>query len=341
MDIINVKVYHKNFGCGVITAVEEKLVTVLFESGIVKKFQYPQSLGTSLTVCEEKTRETLKGEVCRILEDERLKKEAEREKLKSMPSLDRKSSVGDKRSDRPNIAFKCTYCDGGKSDSSLGFYGVCSDRIIEYNVCDEKHSWCSNEKSLCRCYLEGVMSRTELDAWMYDVGYVCYESQMLRDWTARAGVHQSGARKGEPMKLRNIGTGSLCVLTTRTPCSAEEERLIFAVFLVDRTFDGDENQSGFVKCESKYKLSLTPKQAKKMPFWKYYANSNSPEKAMWGTGLHRYFEDICAVQILRDIAKIKKGTADEALALEFLEKFCAYVGISPKQAGDPFGMLAL
>ena len=37
--------------------------------------------------------------------------------------------------------------------------------------------------------------------------------------------------------------------------------------------------------------------------------------------MHRYLDDTEAVQILRDVAEIKAGTADEGLALEFLAHF--------------------
>ena len=50
--------------------------------------------------------------------------------------------------------------------------------------------------------------------------------------------------------------------------------------------------------------------------------------------------DIQAVQILRDIAELKKKTKDAELAAEFLETFCKIVGIGAEDAGDPSGVLA-
>lgn len=43
--------------------------------------------------------------------------------------------------------------------------------------------------------------------------------------------------------------------------------------------------------------------------------------AVWNSGLHRYFEDEQAIQILQDIAKLKQGTVEEGLANEFLLYF--------------------
>ncbi|WOO38597.1 hypothetical protein R2R35_08855 [Anaerocolumna sp. AGMB13020] len=72
---------------------------------------------------------------------------------------------------------------------------------------------------------------------------------------------------------------------------------------------------------SKYRIKLSPEEAHKMLFWKYYANTNQPDVPKWSTGLHRYFEDEQAVQILQDIAKLKQGTEDEKLENEFLIYF--------------------
>lgn len=173
---------------------------------------------------------------------------------------------------------------------------------------------------------------------MDDGGFVCYESQMLREWKAMAGVVQKGERKGAAMHLAQVQANSLCILTTREP-HAEEDRLIFAVFLVDRAYDGDSIGKGFVSTQSHFKLALSPKEARKMPFWKYHANKSKVEKAFWGSGLHRYIANAEAAQILSDIAALKKGTEEEALAQEFLAVFCKIANTSVEEAGRPEGVL--
>jgi hypothetical protein len=243
------------------------------------------------------------------------------------------------RADRPNIAFKCNYCDGGKSSSSIGFNGVCSEKIIRYNIDVEQRTWCCSEDCPCYNYLLGYITREELDAQLEDGGFVCYESQMLRDWKAMAGVVQRGERKGQPMRLSNVQANSLCILTTRGPDSSEDERFIFAVFLVDETHEGDEREEGYVTTQSKFKLPLTPSEAKKMPFWRYHANENQPEKEAWSSGLHRYLTDIQAAQILRDIVGLKRNTKYEDLSKEFFETFCRINGIDQNDIGDPSGAL--
>ncbi|NLI89167.1 MAG: hypothetical protein GX366_01980 [Epulopiscium sp.] len=167
----------------------------------------------------------------------------------------------------------------------------------------------------------GRITRSELDNIHNNGNYVCYESQMLREWKALAGVVQRGQRKGEPMKLNKVQNNSLCILTTRLPNSSERDRFIFGVFLVDENYEGDGSEAGYVTTKSKYKIKLSPKEAQKMLFWNYHANENKPEIATWSSGLHRYFEDEQAVQILKDIASLKKGTKDESLANEFLMHF--------------------
>ena len=188
-------------------------------------------------------------------------------------------------------------------------------------------------------FMNGQITRVELDDLLANGDLVCYESQMLRDWKAMAGIVQNGDRKGQPMHLSGVQTNSLCVLTTREPYTTEEDRFIFAVFLVDQTYDGDDLDEGFVSTQSKYKIKLSTEQAHQMPFWRYHANEKQPEVAVWSSGLHRYINDEQAAQILRDIVEIKKGTEDEALAKEFYETFCTITKIDSESLGDPNGAL--
>ena len=62
-------------------------------------------------------------------------------------------------------------------------------------------------------------------------------------------------------------------------------------------------------------------------FWKYYVNKNAPEKIVFGSGLHRYLDDIQAAQILRDIVTIKEDDAENQLAADFFHHFCKVVGL--------------
>lgn len=324
MNLINMKVSHKIFGDGIIITREDSYITVKF-SNDEKKFIYPNAFDGYLTTVDRDLNNKIKEEieVIKKLEDAKKQEISRREikDLKRISSKDEKRERKTKFYTRENIAFKCNYCDGGKSDKEIGFNGVCSDKIIRNNIEVEKRTWCSSEESDCLSYFNGEISRLELDNIHGSGGYVCYESQMLREWKAMAGIVQKGERAGQPMRLNKVQNNSVCVLTTRLPNSNEIDRFIFGVFLVDENYEGDNFEEGYVSTKSKYKIKLSPKEAEKMLFWDYHVNENQPEVARWSSGLHRYFGDEQAIQILRDLALMKEGTEDEELSKEFLLYF--------------------
>ena len=251
----------------------------------------------------------------------------------------KKKTKTTKNKDLCNVAFKCTYCDGGKDKKNIGFKGICSDDTIRYNINKEKHVWCSNESSYCSNYLNGEISRKELDATIKNNGFVCYESKMLRDWEASAGFHHNGKNKGKPMTMRNVSSNNLALLTTRFPYDQEVDRIIFAVFLILENYEGDNYEEGNVKAHPEYKLQLTIEEAKKLKFWDYYCNRNKPETIKYGSGLHRYISDIQAAQVLKKISEIKKGTEEEKFAEEFLEHYCGLKQLDINGIPKPNGAL--
>lgn len=340
MDLKGQKVIHEKFGVGVVTEQTDAQLSVSFLSDIIK-FQYPVAFKKWLTLCDAAVKESMEEEI------KRFEQKSEQDKATGIgkqfsitPKVAQKPKRKKIRPERPNIAFKCNYCDGGKSSSSIGFCGICSDRIMRYNIEEERRTWCCSEDSPCLNYLYGNIERSDLEEEFSGGGYVCYESQMLRDWKAMAGIVQKGERKGQPMRLRNVQPNSLCVLTTREPGSSEAERIIFAVFLVDESYGGDSIEEGFVSTQSKFKISLSQNEARKMLFWRYHANQNKADKEAWSSGLHRYLTDIQAIQILRDIAELKVGTKDAVLASEFLSIFGKIAGISIEDVCEPSGVLA-
>ena len=325
MDFKNKIVSHKTFGVGTVIDLDGSYITVSFPVG-EKKFTFPDAFTSFIKNDDQELNDYLlrlfelkkeREQLLRVEKEKQLLEEQEHEKLKSSPQ---KSKYKVYR--RQNIAFKCNFCNGGHSDEQIGFCSVCSDDLIKYNIDVAKHIWCSSADSDCLRYLNGEISREELDDYMNTEYGVCYESQMLNNWTAFAGIVHSGEREGMPMKLNQVQVNSLCVLTTREPNTPENERFIFAAFLVDETYEGDMRDAGYVTTKSEYKIKLSPKEAKKMLYWNYHANSNQQEVTAWGSGLHRYYDDIEAAQILKDIATIKKGTEAEDLANKFFKHFC-------------------
>lgn len=335
MDIVGKKVLHKTLGVGTVTGQEGKTLSVNFESKDTK-FIYPDAFKQHLTFVDPDASTQMENELDAA---EKEKKAAYAAKISMPVDIPVDKIKKQKRVEKPNIAFKCNYCDGGIKENGIGFYGVCSDAIIYNNIEVEHKTWCSAEECPCMQFMNGQITRMELEDVLANGDLVCYESQMLRGWKAMAGIVQNGDRKGRPMHLSGVQTNSLCVLTTREPYTTEEERFIFAVFLVDQTYDGDDLDEGFVSTQSKYKIKLTTEQAHQMPFWRYHANEKQPEVAVWSSGLHRYINDEQATQILKDIVEIKKGTEDENLAREFFETFCTITKIDSESLGAPCGAL--
>ena len=225
---------------------------------------------------------------------------------------------------RPCIAFKMNYCDGGKDSEHVGFYGICSDKIIKYNI-EKPRAWCSNEDCACKQYYDKKISRDELNnQWSEEVdgAFTCYESAALRDWIFTAGSDDyNGGRK-----IRGAKAGHLCLLTTVAPNMKEEDRFIVAMFIiggVDETSDGDfvYSKDNFDFC-----FEFKPTEARQMKFWKVYHNSNGSIK--WGSGLFRYFSDDDAVTFLKMAVEVKRGTDDEDFAKDFLNYYCKLNNLS-------------
>ncbi len=333
LNLLDEVVVHNVFGEGIITGQVDNYITVSFAKS-EKKFIFPDSFEVFLKAKDKGISDKIQTYLASIqAEKQKIDQEKEKQSILSRQATENHislySSKRAKSYPRANIAFKCNFCDGGRSDKQIGFNGVCGDAVIRNNIEIEKRTWCCSDESACKQYLNREITRKGLDDRCKGDGFVCYESQMLRDWKALAGIVQTGENKGKPMKLNQVQSNSLCILTTRDPASTEEERYIFAVFLVDETYEGDGRDEGYVTTKSEFKLKLAPVEAKKLLFWNYHANGNKPEIAAWSSGLHRYFSNEEAVQILGDILMLKKGTKDENLAKELYNQFCKINGINP------------
>lgn len=330
-------VSHNIFGKGTITKQSGSSLIVDFE-GVEKRFVYPDAFQGYLTSADQE----LMAQVSRDLQ---IKHNAHTTAIFVPTQIPPKPQVRKKRKtvERANVAFKCNYCDGGKTSTCIGFNGVCSDAVLRYNIRKAHHVWCSDSDSPCRCYLDGQISRTELENMMRgsgDLNSVCYESHMLRDWRASAGVVRTGVDRGKPMRLLKVQHNSLAVLTTQEPNNlSDESRYIFAVFLVDESHEGDDRDAGYVTTSSDWKISLTRQEAHQMLFWNYYLNPNAPERIVFGSGLHRYLSDHQAAQILRDIAEVRTAPKDQEFARKFYEHFCTINGIDMEQVPPPAGAL--
>jgi hypothetical protein len=346
VDLCDQVVKHKVFGKGQIVDLENNYVTVLFDNiEDEKKFSYPSAFGPFLELEDKSFLKQVEKDkniiIQREAENKKIEEKLKKEKMiKAMVDEAKHSkNTNNKASNRNNIAFKCNYCDGGNSEEIVGYKGACSDKIIEYNIKKSKRKVCSNPQCQCYKYLNGEISREELDKFYEENGAICAESQILKNWRAYTGTIQSGVNKGNPKKLRNITNSSLVLLTTRFPNAKDKDRFIFAVFLVDGNYNGNNKEKGYLGSDSKYKLKLSLNEAKKLKFWDYYFNPNKPKNITFGSGTHRYLTDIQAAQVLKRIFEIKKGTVDEEFSKEFLEYYCKIKNLEIDDIAVPEGAL--
>ena len=226
------------------------------------------------------------------------------------------------------------YCNGGTNQEynrHIGFCGICDDQMIEYNVKVKKNAWCANEICMCSQYWDGQLTPIELEnGWdnKQNGAFVCYESCALRDWSASAGVDAIGTIR--KFQYASQLPGHLCVLTTIIPESDEKDRLIFAMFLIDKVIVNAYDYSHCVVADEKYRLEFYLDEIRKAKFWSVYKNSLKPLKQRWISGLFRYFENDEAVAFLKLAVNIKRGTKEENLANEFLKHYCKINGSSVK-----------
>lgn len=336
---------HKVFGKGTVIWQDEKYIKIRFADREVD-FQFPNAFAGYLTIQDS----NLASKIAELLTTQPKQTDA----IRTPPPVVLKQPVQSEQNKKNakqqpdivkakenNIAFKCNYCDGGRSENQVGFNGLCSENIIRDNIITQKRTWCSAGQCPCSRYLQKHITYQELIDIFNSNELVCYESRMLRDWKALAGINQSGKNKGKRRKLNQLEVNSLCVLTTRNPKAKENQRYIFAVFLIDNIFPGDARREGYVSASSHYKIKLSPLEAERMPFWKYYANSNNSTDPAWNTGLYRYLNNEQSAQILKDIAQIKIGTDDEKLASDFYIHYCAIKHIDKLQLRNPQGALKI
>lgn len=230
-----------------------------------------------------------------------------------------------------NIAIKCNYCDGGRDANRIGFSGVCSDRVIEYNIEDVHRVWCSNNRCPCYQYHKGRISRDELDRIMATPSeFVCYESTMLSDWMTQAGLTEDEQTKSFGSTLHN---GAACVFTTRLPGMDENSRFVFGIFIIDEIFRGNSERSGYVKCNTDYHIELTPKEARTIRFWNYYRNKNNPERLAWGTGLYRFISNNGIIALLSDLIQLRQDEKRDEV-IRFLVEFCRLNNLKVPELGE-------
>ena len=217
------------------------------------------------------------------------------------------------------IAFKLNYCNGGSDKNCIGFRGLCSKGVMDYNVKVAKRGWCSHEGNLCRKCLDRKISSEELEKKWYivdkddyanDTG-LCNESFTLKYWYAEAGWNSDDTPRR--INNKNLG-GHLCVLTTVKPNMPDSSRFVFAMFVIKDVFDGGDNRPDYVVADNR-RLEFYPNEVKNMKFYSAYTGPT------WRQGLFRYFDDATAIKFLEMAVKAKHNTPEEDFAKEFLKQY--------------------
>lgn len=344
MEFIGEIVEHKAFGTGKIEEFNDTYIVVKFENGALKDFVFPDVFDSYLKLnnstlaeqVEEKLIVYRKKQAEKELREQEQKKEAYRLSLLREEVENSKKNVVNKTNS--NIVFKCYYCDGGANSNSLGYKSACSDETINYNINIAKNKGCRTPDSVCYQYLSGNISRRELDL---QINTSCYENNLLNNWCSYPDLSY-GEKKGLKVKnLKNVNQGSLVLLSSVLPKEKEKDRIIFGVYLLQNDYVMDYNTKGYLKADERYRIELTPEEAKKLKFWNYYFNPKNPEKIVNSSTPYRYLDDIQSAQVLKDITKIKKDTSGEAIANEIFENYCTIKHIDISAIPEPKGALEI
>jgi len=222
-----------------------------------------------------------------------------------------------------NVAFKCTYNDGG-SKGFVGFEGTCSLDNIKRNVKGEhRRRWCSSPSCLCRQFWDnGFRGRRPQ--------YPCYESEIIEHWRFGPGVYHSEDRDGDPIPMKHAQVGKVALLTTRHPeCDTEVERIVFGVYRIDRISE-DEDGVIWVEGSADTAIRLSENAAFALPYWTFKRRRKGTSVA-WGTGLFRYLSDQEVTNFLHALRPLLPSARDRTV-LEELLKCCG--GLDPERVAE-------
>lgn len=165
------------------------------------------------------------------------------------------------------------------------------------------------------------------------------KNKIFTEWKVFTGLKKSGINEGQPNRPMRMHQNSACLLTERDPQMPEKDRCISGVYMVNETFSGRQCDDGYIPAHSKYKISLSEQESKKMLFWKYYVNERFPLNMTWNSGTYRYLENIHVAQILRDIISIKSEPKERESVQNFYEHFCRMNQIIENELPEPKGAL--
>jgi hypothetical protein len=201
-----------------------------------------------------------------------------------------------------------------------------AQRLLEQQRIDELKKLLNNHK---------IHESSQLVFWLDEEE----EEKAFSDWVVYTGEIKSGKNKGNPNRPVRLHQNSLVLLTKRDSDEEENERTIHGLYMVEETYIGKLSEDGLIPAHSKFKLKLSDEEAEKMLFWNYYINEKYPHRMTWNTGKFRYFNNMWAAQILRDIIDIKTDDEEKQLAEEFFLHFCKVNQLDANEIPEPNGAL--
>ena len=331
MNLIGQKVIHKNKALGEGTIIEQSdiQIKIHFESRTIA-MQFPEAFAKYVTLEDS----GMQKEILLKIENKKQEKEEveskQREKLEHIrrqQNTDVKYKAV-KKNKRPSVAFKLTYCDGGKDDRNIGFYGICSPKMRALNI-KKKRNWCINQECNCNKYINGKISKEVLySSWEEECcgASPCYDSIALRDWSVATAPGK---------RFASVELGHLCILTTQLPnddyTDVDKERVVVGLFIIGRIEPAENDNDRIYAVEKDdYLLSFTFEEAKRFKYWDIASTSTNPDN-LWGSGLYRNLDDDMAIEFLKKAIDIKKDVAEKEKARKFLHHYCEINGLTVEE----------
>ena len=221
-----------------------------------------------------------------------------------------------------NVAFKCTYNDGGDR-GFVGFGGTCSNGNILRNVKTNPRPWCSHPENACRRFCDNEFRGRQ-------PRHPCYESQIVDHWRIGPGTHLAEDGIGEPIPMKHARAGKVALLTTRHPDhDTESDRIVFGVYKIIEVSE-DENGEIWLDGSVESAIQLSETAAFALPYWRF---TNIPRggRPRWDTGLFRYLSDQEVTNFLHALYPHLRSARDRTV-LEALLECCG--NLTPESVAE-------
>lgn len=216
-----------------------------------------------------------------------------------------------------NVAFKCTYNDGGDR-GFVGFGGTCSNGNILRNV-KEQRRWCSHEVNACRQFCDNGFRGQR-------PRHPCDESHIIDRWRFGPGTDLVEDGVGEPRSIPHAQEEKVVLLTTRHPeRDSEPERIVFGVYKIVG-ISAEANGEIFLQGSADSAIRLSETAAFALPYWRFKTHPNGGPA--WGTGLFRYISDQEVTNFIHAMYPHLRSARDRTV-LEALLECCGNLAPEP------------